>query len=67
MNTKKVNILLVDNNDKFLRSLAERAKLKAIDPEISAILLIGHGDDKLKEAAEAINSTYFDKDEMGKF
>ena len=108
---KKISILLVDDNEKFLKSLAERArikgftvfealngesaleiaakqhihlavvdhqmtdinglvvitKLKAMIPDIKTILLTGHGDDKLKEATEALNSTYFDKGEMGKF
>ena len=111
MNGKKINILVADDNEKFLSSLSERArvkgfnvfaaangkdaleianreqihvavvdqqmpdmeglvvitKLKAIQPDIKTILLTGHGDDKLKEATEALNSTYFDKAEMGKF
>jgi DNA-binding NtrC family response regulator len=111
MISKNINILLVDDNEKFLKSISERAKLKgyavftasdgpkaleiaekhhihvavvdqrmpdmdglvvitklkAINPGIKTILLTGHGDDKLKEAAEAINSTYFEKEEMGKF
>jgi len=111
MSKEKVNILLVDDNPKFLASAAERAKikgynvftaengtaalevakkttihvavvdlqmpymeglvvitkLKAIMPDIRTILLTGHGDEKLKEATQALNSTYFDKEEMGRF
>jgi DNA-binding NtrC family response regulator len=111
MKDKQINILLVDDNPKFLASAAERAKLKGFTvytaengqaaleiakdtpihvavvdhqmpgmeglvvitklkgmmPDIRTILLTGHGDDKLKEAAEALNSTYFDKEEMGSF
>lgn len=111
MKTKKINILLVDDNEKFLRSIAERtklkgfnvfkasngkqaldiaqkhhihvavvdqkmpdieglaviAKLKELAPDINTILLTGHGDEKLKEASEALNATYFDKQEMSKF
>ena len=111
MKAKKLNILLVDDNQKFLKSIAERTKLKGfnvftaangqqaldiahqqlihvavvdqrmpdmdglvvitklkeITPEIKTILLTGHGNEKLKEASEALNSTYFDKGEMGKF
>jgi DNA-binding NtrC family response regulator len=111
MSKEKVNILLVDDNPKFLASAAERAKikgfnvfaaengkaalaiakdtpihvavvdqqmpdmeglvvitkLKAMVPDIRTILLTGHGDEKLKEATEALNSTYFDKEEMGRF
>jgi DNA-binding NtrC family response regulator len=106
-----MNLLLVDDNPKFLASAAERAKikgfnvftaengsaalkiaqkttihvavvdqqmpemeglvvitkLKAMLPDIRTILLTGHGDEKLKEATEALNSQYFDKGEMGRF
>ena len=111
MSNEKVNILLVDDNPKFLASAAERArikgfnvftaengeaalaiakdtpihvavvdqqmpdmeglvvitKLKRMTPDIRTVLLTGHGDEKLKEATQALNSTYFDKEEMGRF
>jgi ActR/RegA family two-component response regulator len=111
MTEKKISILLVDDNAKFLKSLAERArikgftvfealngesalkiageqqihlavvdhkmtdinglvvitKLKAMVPDIKTVLLTGHGNEKLKEATEALNSSYFDKGDMGKF
>ena len=111
MKAKKINILLVDDNQKFLKSVAERTRLKGfnvftalngrqaieiaqkesihvavidqrlpdmeglvvitqlkgITPDIQTILLTGHGDEKLKEASEALDSTYFDKQDMGKF
>ncbi|MGD2096798.1 MAG: response regulator [Desulfobacterales bacterium] len=111
MKAKKINILLVDDNQKFLNSIAERTKLKgfnvftatngqqALDiakkqilhvavvdqrmpdmdglivitklkemaPEIKTVLLTGHGSEKLKEASEALNSSYFDKQDMSKF
>jgi DNA-binding NtrC family response regulator len=111
MKKKKINILLVDDNEKFLKSAVERArlkgfnvfgapdgreaieiarknrihvavvdqrlpdleglvvitKLKEVSPDIKTILLTGHGDEKLKETTEALNSTYFDKADMGSF
>ncbi|MDX2446081.1 MAG: response regulator, partial [Desulfobacterales bacterium] len=111
MKAKKINILLVDDNKKFLKSVAERAllkgfivftatsgqqalevaqkqqlqvavvdqrmpdmdglvvitKLKELLPDIKTILLTGHGDEKLKETTEALNSSFFHKSEMGKF
>jgi len=111
MKSKKINILLVDDNEKFLKSIAERTRLKgftvftasngkqaleiaqkqsihvavvdqkmpdmeglvvitklrSLIPDIHTILLTGHGDEKLKEASEALNSTYFDKQDMGGF
>ncbi len=111
MKAKKINILLVDDNEKFLKSVAKRAelkgfniftaangrqaieiaekehmhvavvdqrmpdmdglvvitKLKGLLPDIKTILLTGHGDEKLKETTEALNSSFFHKSEMGKF
>ena len=108
---KKLNILLVDDERKFLDSIAERirlrgfealpaasgkeaveiarkneihaavvdlkmpdmdglvtiAKLKEIHPEIKTVLLTGFGDEKIREAAEALGSAYFKKEQMGKF
>ena len=107
----KINILLVDDNQRFLKTLADRIKLKGhepltalngkealeimkstrinlaivdqrmpdmdglvlitqlkkIDPSIKTMLLTGHGDEKLKEATEALNSSYFEKEDMGSF
>jgi DNA-binding NtrC family response regulator len=111
MKEKKINILLVDDNKKFLESVAERvrmkgfnvftalngqqaletaqkqhihvavvdqrmpdieglvviSKLKGIIPDIKTILLTGHGDEKLREATEALDSSYFEKEDMGRF
>ncbi len=111
MQTKDLNILLVDDDEKFVKSMAERAKLKGyqtvtalsgheaigiakqrkihvavvdlkmpdmdglvtieklkeIQPDIKTILLTAFGDEKLKEATEALSSAYFGKEEMGKF
>ncbi|OIN96110.1 MAG: hypothetical protein AUJ48_02070 [Deltaproteobacteria bacterium CG1_02_45_11] len=111
MKEKKVYILLVDDEKKFLDSISERiglkgfepllatsgqealeiarknkihaavvdlkmpdmdgivtiTKLKEIHPEIKTVLLTGYGDEKVKEAAEALDSAYFEKDRMGGF
>jgi two-component system response regulator AtoC len=108
---RKINVLLVDNEKKFLDSIAQRiqlkgfesvsaesgeealkiarkrkfqaavvdlkmpgmdglttiAKLKEIDPGMKTILLTGYGNKKVKEAAEALDSAYFEKDEMKAF
>jgi DNA-binding NtrC family response regulator len=42
-------------------------ELKKIDADIQTLLLTGHGDEKLKEATEALNASYFEKADMGKF
>ena len=111
MKKNKLTILLVDDNEKFLNSMVQRAKLreynvltatngeqaleiaskqtihiavldqqmsgmeglvvinklKAIAPDIKTLLLTGHGDEKLKEATQALNSSYFEKKDMGSF
>ena len=111
MKNEQLTLLLVDDNEKFLNSLAERAKLKGyivltatsgeqaleiaakqtvhiavvdqqmpgmeglvvitklktMTPDIKTLLLTGHGDEKLKEATEALNSAYFDKEDISGF
>ena len=111
MTEKKLNMLLVDDEMKFLDTISERirlkgfqpflatsgkealevarkhkiyaavvdlkmpdmdglvtiTKLKEIQPEIKTVLLTGFGDEKVKEAAEAIDTVYFEKDRMGSF
>ncbi len=43
------------------------ARLKEIDSTISSSLLTGHGDAKLKEATETLESVYFEKRGYGEF
>ncbi|MFH1154865.1 MAG: response regulator [Pseudomonadota bacterium] len=111
MKNERLTLLLVDDNEKFLNSMAERAKLKGytvltatngeqaleiaakqtvnvavvdqqmpgmeglvvitklktMSPDIKTLLLTGHGDEKLKEATEALNSAYFNKEDIHGF
>ncbi len=108
---KPIHVLLVDDEEKFLDSVAERIRLKGfepllahngeeavrlaksqpvyaavvdqkmpgmdgtetirqlqqIHPDIKTVLLTGFGNEKLKEAAEALDAEYFEKDQMGGF
>lgn len=108
---KGMNILLVDDNPRFLNALADRirlqgfepftalngkealdilqtetlhlaiidqrlpdmdgldliARVKEVDETIPSSLLTGHGDARLKEATEALESFYFEKEDMGSF
>ncbi len=108
---KKFNVLLVDDEKKFLNAIADRirlkgfnplpaesgkaaleiaemtkihaavvdfkmpdmdglvviTKLKEMHPNIQTVLLTGFGDEKIKEAAKALDSSYFEKDRMGNF
>jgi len=111
MAEKKYNLLLVDDEKKFLDTIADRIRLKGFDPllaasgkealdiarqhkidaavvdlkmpdmdglviitklkemhpKIKTVLLTGFGNEKVKEAAQALDSSYFEKDRMGSF
>ena len=58
---------VVDQRMPDMDGLVVITKLKEIDADIQTLLLTGHGDEKLKEATEALNSSYFEKEDMGKF
>ena len=65
--TTKIHLAVVDQKMPDMDGLEVIAKLKEIDAGIKTLLLTGHGDEKLKEATEALNSSYFEKEDMGKF
>lgn len=65
--TTKLQIAVVDQRMPDMEGLVVIAKLKEIDPDIKTLLLTGHGDEKLKEATEALDTSYFEKEDMGKF
>ena len=63
----RIHVAVVDQRLPDMEGLAVIARLKEIHPDIKTILLTAYGDEKLKEATEALNATYFDKEDMGKF
>ena len=111
MTNKAKKILLVDDEDKFLNSIAERLKLLGFDPlkassgrqalelaknnridmaivdlkmpdmdglvtitklkeiysDLKSVLLTGYGNEKIKQATEALKADYFEKDRMDAF
>jgi DNA-binding NtrC family response regulator len=67
MQAAQVHLAIVDQQMPDMDGLVLITKLKQIDPAIHTLLLTGHGDEKLKEATEALNSLYFDKEDMGSF
>ena len=111
MTNKAQKILLVDDEEKFLNSIAERLKLLGFDPlkassgrqaielaknnhidmaivdlkmpdmdglvtitklkeiysDLRSVLLTGHGNEKIKQATEALKADYFEKDRMEAF
>lgn len=67
MEAAQVHLAIVDQQMPDMEGLLLITQLKKIDPAIHTLLLTGHGDEKLKEATEALNSFYFDKEDMGSF
>jgi DNA-binding NtrC family response regulator len=62
-----IHVAVVDQRMPDMEGLVVITKLKTMMPDVHTILLTGHGDEKLREATQALNSSYFDKEEMGRF
>ncbi|MFC1821719.1 response regulator [Thermodesulfobacteriota bacterium] len=63
----KIHAAVVDLKMPDMDGMVTITKLKEIHPEIKTVLLTGFGDEKVKEAAEVLDSEYFEKDRMGGF
>ena len=63
----KIHAAVVDLKMPDMDGLVTITKLKELHPEIRTVLLTGFGDEKVKEAAKALESSYFEKDRMGSF
>jgi two-component system response regulator AtoC len=62
-----IDLAIVDFQMPGMDGLVTITKLKEYKPGLKTILLTGHGNDKVKQATESLNSVYFQKDEMGDF
>ncbi len=67
MESNRIHLAIVDQRMPDMEGLVLITQLKKIDPAIKTMLLTGHGDEKLKEATQALNSSYFEKEDMGSF
>ncbi len=67
LQTKTVHLAIIDQRLPDMDGLDLIARVKEIDNTIPSSLLTGHGDAKLKEATEALESVYFEKEDMGSF
>ena len=65
--SNKIHLAIVDHKLPDMEGLVVITKLKEIDAATKTLLLTGHGNENLKDVTEALNSTYFDKSDMGKF
>jgi DNA-binding NtrC family response regulator len=62
-----VNLAIVDLKMPDMDGLVTITKLKEIHPDLKSVLLTGYGNEKVKQATEALNAGYFEKDAMGGF
>lgn len=62
-----IDLAIVDLQMPDMNGLITITKLKEIRPSIKTILLTGHGNEKVRQATESLNSLYFQKDEMAEF
>ncbi len=63
--TTHFDMAIVDFKMPDMDGLVTITKLKEISPDLKTVLLTGYGNEKIKQATEAIGSLYFEKDSMG--
>jgi DNA-binding NtrC family response regulator len=61
------DLAIVDLQMPDMDGLVVITKLKEIDPQLKTVLLTGHGNEKVRQATESLNTLYFEKEEMGDF
>jgi two-component system response regulator AtoC len=64
---QSIDLAIVDLQMPDMDGLVVITKLKEINPRLRTVLLTGHGNEKVKQATESLNSLYFEKEEMGDF
>ncbi|MGE4506544.1 MAG: response regulator, partial [Desulfovibrionaceae bacterium] len=62
-----IHLAVVDLRLPDMEGLVVITKIKEKQPDVKTILLTGYGDKKLKQATESLNSSYFEKQDMGGF
>ena len=62
-----IDLAIVDLKMPGMDGLVTITKLKEIYPDLRSVLLTGYGNEKVKQATEAISSTFFEKDHMHAF
>lgn len=62
-----IDLAIVDLQMPDMDGLVVITKLKEIDPQLRTVLLTGHGNEKVRQATESLNTFYFEKDEMADF
>jgi DNA-binding NtrC family response regulator len=65
--THHVDLAIVDFNMPEIDGLETVSKLRKAQPDIKTVLLTGYGNKKMRQAAEALHTAYFEKDNMRLF
>ena len=60
----QIGLAIVDLKMPKMDGLVTIAKLKESLPELKTVLLTGYGNEKIKQATEALDTVYFEKQEM---
>lgn len=64
---QRIDFAVVDMRMPGMDGLVTIEKLKEINPSMRSVLLTGVGSEKLKEASEALEASYFEKNDMPAF
>jgi len=62
-----IDLAIVDLKMPGMNGLVTITKLKEIIPDLRSVLLTGYGSAKVKEATQALDAAYFEKDRMDDF
>ncbi|MGD2096797.1 MAG: sigma-54 dependent transcriptional regulator [Desulfobacterales bacterium] len=62
-----IDLAIVDYQMPGMDGLVTITKLREINPALKTVLLTGHGNEKVKQATEALNAAYIEKDRMQDF
>jgi DNA-binding NtrC family response regulator len=65
--THRVELAIVDQRMPDMDGLVTITKLKELRPGMRTVLLTGRGGDKIRQASEALDSAYFEKQDMLSF
>jgi len=64
---RRIDLAIVDLKMPDMDGLVTITKLKEIRPGLRSVLLTGYGNEKIRQATEALDAAYFAKDEMQGF
>jgi two-component system response regulator AtoC len=62
-----IDLAIVDLQMPDMDGLVVITKLKEIYPKLRTVLLTGHGNEKVRQVTESLNTIFFEKEEMGDF